>query len=80
MSSATTPKSDLFQTAKAVLIMSLFALVFIVIVVVKDNITGFICNDARLTGICSIRHPLRVCCLINLSHQGSHQPVWTNMA
>ncbi len=54
MSSATTPKSDLFQTAKAVLIMSLFALVFILIVVAKDNITSFACNDARLAGICSI--------------------------
>jgi hypothetical protein len=41
------PKSDRFQVMAAVLIMTLFAAVFLLVVVPKDNITNFICNYVK---------------------------------
>jgi hypothetical protein len=53
MSQGMTPRSDLFQTVKAVLIMSLFALASILIVLAKDNIMSFVCSNDNLVGMCS---------------------------
>src|SRR5687768_14729596 len=41
------PKSDRFQVMTAVLFMTIFAAVFLIIALPKDRITNFLCNYAR---------------------------------
>ena len=57
MSSEKFPKSDRFQIMTAVLLMSLFAAVFLIVVLPKDSITNFVCSyvrdDVGLAGMCS---------------------------
>jgi len=53
MFSVTTPKSDRFQILTAVLFMSVFAIIFLIVVIGKDNIMSFVCNNEGFMGICS---------------------------
>ena len=47
MSFDKTPKSDRFQIMTAVLFMGVFAAVFLIVVIPKDNIISFVCNYTR---------------------------------
>ena len=47
MSSDKIPNSDRFQIVTAVLLMSLFAIVFLIVALPKDNFTNFVCNYVR---------------------------------
>ncbi|HEU0291503.1 MAG TPA: hypothetical protein VFR47_02130 [Anaerolineales bacterium] len=53
MSSVTTPKSERSPTLTAVLFMILFVAAFVMLITVKDNITGFACQYEALKSICS---------------------------